>query len=230
MDTTVTKSLLRLMLVLFFTLPLKLEAGLRYTEEMNTVYYQGDQVIERETVQTHYLVSDQALRIATTAEITIIRKDLGLIWTIYPDSTYTEMSFQDVQEMAQRSAASSTATNRPITVTQTDETESILGYPCTKYQVYQGDVPASEVWMTAAIPLEPETLAMFDLLKQFAPPAFAAITQLEGIPLRTKNRLDIETYAVVSVTEVTSIETDIIPRSAMFELPPRLTKIELSYQ
>lgn len=209
------------------------EAGIMYEEITKTTYTTPDQTSKTTTTRTRYVIGTDAMKIEAMdeGETTILRKDKKLIWTIYKDGTYTEMTFDEVRQMVASADQFSQEAMRDvgaITTQKTNETDMVQNLNCRKYQVFQGDELTTEVWMTTDLKFDKNSQELLDIMKSFAPPVFDPITQLEGMPVRTLNKVTNEEIDIESITEITTIQLEVTPSAEEFDLPANLKKIQLT--
>ncbi|MBD3233418.1 MAG: DUF4412 domain-containing protein [candidate division Zixibacteria bacterium] len=106
----------------------------------------------------------------------------------------------------------------PVTINKTDETKSILGYKCTKYEGTRQGKEAMEIWATDELKIEHNYSDFMQLQIPGGQEMFKDFSKIEGMPLESHMSMGIAGMKTETHTIVTSIDKKDIS-SSEFEIP-----------
>jgi hypothetical protein len=204
----------------------------------------------RTSTATHYFSGNASKSVSADGNESIIRFDQQKLITIdNKQKTYTEMTFQQMQEMADQLGKSmggisdnpeaaaaikkmmGGGNSGPLTVTKQGPGEPVAGYATEKYlvtgpmdmQIWAApDLKVPATYYDAVkirIPANP----MFDVGKMYD-----AFKQISGWPVKYVMTINMMSRSMTTTTEVTSIQKGAIPAST-FEIPAGYKKVESKF-
>jgi hypothetical protein len=203
----------------------------------------------REVTMVNYLSGNAFKTSSSDGTDTILRLDEGKIISIDNNKkTYTEMTFQQLQQMAdslnaamtqdkQGSAEAMAAMKKmmgggadvPISVSKIGPGENISGYATEKY-VVQGPMQM-EIWAAPELKVPPQ---YFDAMKMRMPrnpmfdfsKMFEEMKKINGYPVKQITTMKMMGMETKSTTVVTAVEKGSIAKS-VFDIPAGYKKVEM---
>jgi hypothetical protein len=201
----------------------------------------------RTTTATHYFSGNASKSVSADGNDSIVRFDQQKLISIdNKKKTYSEMTFQQIQEMADKLSNSMAGisenpeaaaaikkmmgggSSAPLTVTRQGPGEAIAGYATEKYLV-AGPLDM-EIWAAPelkvpttyydAVKIRIPANPMFDLRQMYD-----AFKQINGWPVKYVMTMKMMGRTMTTTNEVTSVQKGAIP-PAIFEIPAGYQKIQ----
>ena len=182
----------------------------------------------------------------------IFRLDKQLLWMLNPEEkTYSEMTFADMEKMANKGAERMAAmkermkempeerrkmmekmmgaNDQPVEVKNTGESKTVSGYKCTKFLVLRGGEEMMSLWVTDGLkefkPLMADWKSfserMSAMTARFAKGMSDIYAKINGFPMQTT----LSVMGQTMTTSVTKVEKRTVP-SGEFEVPAGYKKVK----
>jgi hypothetical protein len=149
----------------------------------------------------------------------IIRRDKGVIWTVFDAmKMYMEMSLKQTEEMA-RSMQKDTL--KP-TIKKTGKKQKILGYTCEEILVTTSEMTAT-LWGTTELSALAESMKWFNSSSNAQPRWMQEVEKMKLLSLKMHSE---STTGEVTDLEITGIEKKSVDDS-QFQVPAGYTKQEM---
>ena len=184
--------------------------------------------------------------------VMIFRLDKQLLWIVNPEErTYSEMTFADMEKMANKGAEKMAAmkermkempeerrmmmekmmgiNDQPVEVKNTGESKTVSGYKCTKFLVLRGNEEMMSLWVTDGLKEFKPLMAdwknfserMSTMTAQFAKGMADIYKKIDGFPMQTA----LSVMGQTMTTNVTKVEKRSTPASE-FEVPSGYKKVK----
>lgn len=218
--------LCNLLMVLFLLSTISLaEDGIYMEQKVTTPPIMGQPA--RESISKTWSADDR-LRQEGDREITIMRFDLGKVWSIMPErNTYFEMTTEEMKQLAKMGMAMLQDPQMKISMKKSGKTKKIKDWNCYEV-VIESAMLTQNMWLTNDLPYKKNDFyKVFKNMPEFEELAKAFYNQkeMDGFPVYTETTMNMMGQSFKSSSELIKVSKEKIDAS-VFELPKGIKKVE----
>lgn len=212
--------------ILFAATSLLSQEGMYTEHESKTQGIMGQP--DRESQSRTWLLEDR-LRSEEGQNVTIVRFDLGKVWTIMLDkNTYFEMSVDELAAMAKMGMGMMQQTGElKFNFESTGRTKKINNWNC-KEVVAKSSFMTQHMWLSEDLPFNKDDYYKFyknsPQIKELVE-SFYKAEQLKGYPVLTETEVNMMGMKIQSSSRLVKIEKKKL-EAGLFELPANVKQVD----